>query len=158
MTEETDDEEEDDDQYKQVCGDQDCDRVLDIDCPMMCWNDGTEENEKTLCRECWEVGEYWKTDKNEDNEDDIEAMKEEDEEKEDEIEYEVGSGRKKDGEVVEGWDDTYSDLGEATDEYQRLVDGNEYDYVELYERKTDEDDDVTSKCLKFWNKPAAKHR
>jgi hypothetical protein len=61
-------------QYKVVCGDEDCDRVLDIDCPIMCWND--EETEQTLCTECWETKGYWLTDTNEDNEDEIAQMKE----------------------------------------------------------------------------------
>lgn len=62
-----------DEQYKKVCDDYECIATLTIDTPIMCWNDGTDE--KTLCRDCWE-DRWWQTDKNEDNEIEVEEMKE----------------------------------------------------------------------------------
>ena len=62
-----------DEQYKKVCDDHECIATLTIDTPIMCWNDGKDE--KTLCRDCWE-DRWWQTDKNEDNEIEIEEMKE----------------------------------------------------------------------------------
>jgi hypothetical protein len=56
-------------QYLKVCDDEDCGCVLDIDCPIMCYDDGISE--KTLCTTCYWDNEYYITDKNEDNEEEI---------------------------------------------------------------------------------------
>ena len=57
-----------DEQYEQECAE--CECILDIDCPIMCHYDEDGEN-TTLCSNCyWDYG-YYKTDKNEDNEEEI---------------------------------------------------------------------------------------
>lgn len=61
-------------QYEEICDHPDCDRVLDIDCPIMCYEDSDGE-EKTLCNDCYREADYWKTDCNEDNEEEIEEHK-----------------------------------------------------------------------------------
>ncbi len=61
-------------QYEAICDHPDCDRVLDIDCPIMCYEDSDGED-MTLCNDCYMEGEYWKTDCNEDNEEEIEECK-----------------------------------------------------------------------------------
>jgi len=57
-------------QYKKICDDEDCEKMLTIDTPIMCWSKGEEE--KTLCNECYLDGEYYKDDDNEDNVDSVE--------------------------------------------------------------------------------------
>jgi hypothetical protein len=60
----TDDEEEE--QYKKVCDGELCDVVLGEDVSIMCYmND--KRGDKTLCRECYEDGDYKDDDENEDN-------------------------------------------------------------------------------------------
>ena len=61
-------------QYEAICDHPDCDRVLDIDCPIMCYED-SEGEDMTLCNDCYMEGEYWKTDCNEDNEEEIEEYR-----------------------------------------------------------------------------------
>ena len=60
---------EDEEQYKEECAD--CDRTLDTNCPIMCWTH--REEEKTFCRECWE-DKHWRTDDNEDNQEEIDEL------------------------------------------------------------------------------------
>lgn len=60
----TDDEEED--QYKKVCDGELCDTVLGEDVPIMCYMN-KERGDKTLCRVCYEDGDYKDDDENEDN-------------------------------------------------------------------------------------------
>jgi hypothetical protein len=57
-----------DEQYEQECAE--CECILDIDCPIMCHYDEDGEN-TTLCSNCYWDYEYYKTDKNEDNEEEI---------------------------------------------------------------------------------------
>ena len=45
-------------QYEEICDHPDCDRVLDINCPIMCYEDSDGE-EMTLCNDCYMEGKYW---------------------------------------------------------------------------------------------------
>ena len=71
--EDDEEEEEEDDQYKKICDDDDCNCVLCINTPIMCWSNHTkgEEQTLTLCNDCYWDNEYWRHDQNEDNEDEI---------------------------------------------------------------------------------------
>jgi len=71
------DDEEYNSQYREVCQDPDCDRVLDKDCPIMCYDD-LEGGDMTLCHECYFDCKYYMTDKNEDNEEIIEEWLDDD--------------------------------------------------------------------------------
>ena len=67
--------EENEAQYQVKCPE--CERRLCIDTPIMCWNNGLDENhedydEETLCSECYWDCEWYKTDGNEDNQEEIE--------------------------------------------------------------------------------------
>ncbi len=70
------DDEEEDEQYKKVCDGELCDIVLGEDVPIMCYMN-EKRGDKTLCRECYEDGNYKDDDENEDNEDedDMEVKK-----------------------------------------------------------------------------------
>jgi len=68
--------ESDEEQYKQPCGN--CLQTLTINTNIMCWNNGKsgdDYEEKTLCMNCyWGAGgafgvngSFWRTDRNEDN-------------------------------------------------------------------------------------------
>ena len=60
--------EDDDEQYAEECPD--CDKVLGQDVPIMCYN-ADEDDGKTLCNNCYWDNEYYKTDSNEDNQEEI---------------------------------------------------------------------------------------
>jgi len=55
-------------QYKKVCDEDDCDTILDIDTPIMCYMN-KNNGDKTLCRDCYVDGGYKEIDENSDNED-----------------------------------------------------------------------------------------
>ena len=62
-------------QYQATCPE--CENRLCIDTPIMCWNNGLDENhedydEETVCSECYWECEWYKTDGNEDNQEEIE--------------------------------------------------------------------------------------
>ena len=61
----------DKEQYKKICDEEECDTILDIDTPIMCYMN-EERGDKTLCQECYEDGDYKKDDENSDNEDEEE--------------------------------------------------------------------------------------
>ena len=63
-----------DEQYKKICDEEDCDRVLCENTSIMCYMN-KEEGDKTLCQECYEDGDYKKDDENSDNEDEEEEYK-----------------------------------------------------------------------------------
>ena len=67
-------------QYKKVCDEDDCDTILDIDTPIMCYMN-KNNGDKTLCRDCYVDGGYKEIDENSDNED-SDSEEEEEEEKE----------------------------------------------------------------------------
>ena len=54
-------------QYKKICDEEECDTILDIDTPIMCYMN-EENGDKTLCRVCYEDGDYKEDDENSDNE------------------------------------------------------------------------------------------
>ena len=54
-----------DEQYKQICDDDSCDRVLCENTPIMCYMN-KEEGDKTLCQMCYDGG-YEEDDENPDN-------------------------------------------------------------------------------------------
>ena len=54
-----------DEQYKQICDDDSCDRVLCENTPIMCYMN-KEEGDKTLCQMCYDGG-YKEDDENPDN-------------------------------------------------------------------------------------------
>ena len=64
----------DKEQYKKICDEEECDTILDIDTPIMCYMN-EERGDKTLCQECYEDGDYKKDDENSDNEDEEEDYK-----------------------------------------------------------------------------------
>jgi len=55
-------------QYKKICDEEECDTILDIDTPIMCYMN-KQNGDKTLCRVCYEDGDYQEDDENSDNED-----------------------------------------------------------------------------------------
>lgn len=60
-------------QYQATCPE--CEKRLCIDTPIMCWNNGEKDedsDEETVCSECYWECEWYKTDKNEDNQEEIE--------------------------------------------------------------------------------------
>jgi hypothetical protein len=67
----TDTEDDEEDQYKKVCDGELCDTVLGEDVPIMCYMN-KERGDKTLCRVCYEDGDYKDDDENEDNEEEEE--------------------------------------------------------------------------------------
>jgi len=62
--------EEDKEQYKKICDDEECDTILDIDTPIMCYMN-KQNGDKTLCRVCYEDGNYQEDDENSDNEEEV---------------------------------------------------------------------------------------
>lgn len=65
--------EENEAQYQATCPE--CEKRLCIDTPIMCWNNGEkgeDYDEETVCSECYWECEWYKTDKNEDNQEEIE--------------------------------------------------------------------------------------
>tara|TARA_R100000654_G_scaffold73162_1_gene105679 strand:+ start:490 stop:888 length:399 start_codon:yes stop_codon:yes gene_type:complete len=54
-------------QYTKECDDDDCDKILDINTPIMCYMN-SKNGDKTLCRTCYEDGNYKEDDENSDNE------------------------------------------------------------------------------------------
>lgn len=63
----TDTDGEEEEQYKKVCDGELCDTVLGKDVSIMCYMN-KKRGDKTLCRECYEDGDYKEDDENEDNE------------------------------------------------------------------------------------------
>lgn len=57
---------EEEEQYKKVCDEEGCDKVLCIDTPIMCYMHN-HNGDKTLCRTCYEDGDYQDDDENSDN-------------------------------------------------------------------------------------------
>ena len=54
-------------QYLYVCDEDGCDKILDIHTPIMCYMN-SKKGDKTLCRWCYEDGNYKEDDENSDNE------------------------------------------------------------------------------------------
>ena len=63
--------EEDKEQYKKICDAGGCYKILDIDTPIMCYMN-KQNGDKTLCRVCYEDGDYQEDDENSDNEEEDE--------------------------------------------------------------------------------------
>ena len=76
-------------QYKKVCDEDDCDTILDIDTPIMCYMN-KNNGDKTLCRDCYVDGGYKEIDENSDNED---SDSDDEEEEENTCWCEVGEHR-----------------------------------------------------------------
>ena len=81
--------EEEKEQYKKVCDEDDCDTILDIDTPIMCYMN-KHNGDKTLCRDCYVDGGYKEIDENSDNED---SDSDDEEEEENTCWCEVGEHR-----------------------------------------------------------------
>ena len=69
--------EEDKEQYKKICDAGGCYKILDIDTPIMCYMN-KQNGDKTLCRVCYEDGDYQEDDENSDNDDSDDEEEEED--------------------------------------------------------------------------------
>ena len=67
-------EEEEDSQYKELCAE--CKTQLTIDTPIMCYFNKDDSKSCTLCNECYWDCDYWRSDINEDNQEEIEQHKE----------------------------------------------------------------------------------
>lgn len=57
---------EEQEQYKKVCDEEGCETILDIDTPIMCYMNN-HNGDKTLCRTCYDDGDYKEDDENSDN-------------------------------------------------------------------------------------------
>jgi len=71
-----DEKEEDKEQYKKICDAGGCYTILDIDTPIMCYMN-KQNGDKTLCRVCYEDGDYQEDDENSDNDDSDDEEEEE---------------------------------------------------------------------------------
>jgi len=77
----------------------------------------------------------------------------EEEEEKEWTEYEVESGYMIDDETGgESYSERYDNKEEAKAEYDRLVNGREYDYVDLVERTMEGEDCMCSDNIKEWKK------
>tara|TARA_R110000796_G_scaffold123828_1_gene238276 strand:+ start:180 stop:893 length:714 start_codon:yes stop_codon:yes gene_type:complete len=126
--------EEEKEQYKKVCDEDDCDTILDIYTDIMCYMN-KNNGDKTLCRECYEDGDYIEDDENSDNED-----SDDEEEEENTCWCEVGEHRVSE---LDMWKD-FADCKNCVSEKEMLE-----RTVDDEEEEEEEEDKLDMKILGF---------